>query len=249
VVVSVRWVSVFLDVPPDLVEPASGFWAAVTGARPGQPVGSHGEFLPLEQQPGQASLWLQRTDDGPVSCHVDLYVEDVSAEVGRATGLGARQVRTLEELGVVVLSSPGGMPFCLVRHRGQSARMEPVGPKGARSLLDQVCLDIPPSCYDAECGFWADLTGWPLTDGGAHDEFRRLTRPPEVSFAFLLQRLDDHADQVTAHLDLSCEDRDAESARHALLGATAVRRTDGWTVMQDPVGLAYCNTAKRPGAV
>jgi hypothetical protein len=247
--VSVHWVSVFLDVSPAFLEPASAFWTAVTGTRPGPVVGSHGEFVPLEQQPGQGSLWLQRTDDGPVSCHVDLYVEDVEAEVRRATDLGAQRVRRLEELDVVVLSSPGGMPFCLVRHRGQSARMAPVGPEGARSLLDQVCLDIPPSRYDAECRFWADLTGWPLTDSDAHDEFRRLTRPPEVSFAFLLQRLDDHADQVTAHLDLSCEDRDAESARHAVLGASVVRRTDGWTVMRDPVGLTYCNTAKKPGAV
>ena len=246
---SLRWISVFLDVPPNLLDVATTFWTEVTGTRPGPPVGSNGEFVPLEQQPEQASLWLQRTQDGSMSCHLDLYVEDVAAEVRRATGLGARQTGVLEELEVVVLASPGGLPFCLVEHRGQSARMVPVGPEGASSLLDQVCLDIPPSRYDAECGFWADLTGWPLTGSDAHEEFRRLTRPPEVPFAFLLQRLDDHADQVTAHLDQSCEDRDAASARHTLLGATVVRRTERWTVMRDPVGLTYCNTAKRPGAV
>ena len=246
---SVRWVSVFLDVPPDLLEPASAFWTAVTATRPGQAVGSGREFLPLEQQPGQASLWLQRTDDGPVTCHVDLYVEDVAAEVRRATDLGAAQVRVLQELGVEVLTSPGDLPFCLVRHRDQSARMVPVGEEGRRSVLDQVCLDIPASKYDDECGFWADLTGWPLTDAHPHDEFRRLTRPAAIPYAFLLQRLDDPDGVVSAHLDLACEDRDAETERHVRLGAAAVRRTDGWTVMRDPVGLTYCNTRRRPGAV
>jgi hypothetical protein len=247
--VRVRWVSAFIDVPPESLDPAAAFWAEVTGTRPGPPVGSRGEFLPLEQQSDQASLWLQRLDQGPVSCHVDLYVDDVGAAVEEASGLGSQRVRELDDLGVVVLASPGGLPFCLVRHRGQSVRMTPVGRAGAQSLVDQVCLDIPPGRYDEECSFWADLTGWPLTDDDPADEFRRLTRPPEVPFAFLLQRLDDPADSVTAHLDLSCEDRDAESARHAALGAAVVRRTGGWTVMRDPVGLTYCTTAKSPGAV
>jgi hypothetical protein len=247
--VSVRWVSVFLDVPPGLLEPASAFWTAVTGTRPGDAVGSHDEFVPLEQQRGQASLWLQRTQDGSASCHVDLYVEDVTTQVRRATGLGARQVDVLEELEVVVLASPGGLPFCLVEHRGQSARMVPVGGEGRRSVLDQVCVDIPSSRYDDECTFWAGFTGWPLTDAHAHDEFRRLTRPPGIPYAFLLQRLDDPDGPVSAHLDLACEDRDAESERHVQLGAAVVRRTDGWTVMRDPAGVTYCNTRRRPGDV
>ncbi len=65
----------------------------------------------------------------------------------------------------------------------------------------------------------------------------------------LLQRLDDEQPAVSAHLDLSCEDRDAVSAWHASLGAEVVERTDGWTVMRDPVGLTYCNTGRRPGEV
>ena len=246
---SVHWVSVFLDVPAPLLGPASAFWTAVTATRPGQAGGSRGEFLPLEQQPDQASLWLQRTEDGPASCHVDLYVEDVGPEVRRATDLGARRVHVLHELGVVVLASPGGLPFCLVRHRGQSERMVPVGAEGLRSVLDQVCLDIPASRYDDECRFWAALTGWPLTDAHPHDEFRRLTRPPAIPYALLLQRLDDSDGTVTAHLDLACENRDAECRRHVRLGATAARRTDGWTVMRDPAGLTYCNTGRRPGDV
>jgi hypothetical protein len=243
----VRWVSAFVDVPPDQLDAAVSFWSTVSGATPGRPVGDHGEFLPLEPPSGDPCLWLQRLRDGPVATHPDLYVEDVDAVADRAAELGATVTSRVD--GLTVLTSPGGLPFCLVRHRGQSVRPEPVGEAGARSLVDQVCLDMPPSRFDTECSFWADLTGWRLTDEGRQDEFRRLVRPSKIPYAFLLQRLDDEQPAVTAHLDLSCEDRDRETVRHRDLGAQEVRRTDGWTVMRDPAGTTYCNTAKDPGSV
>lgn len=242
-----KWVSAFVDVPPPLVDDCVRFWTAVTASSPGEPVGEHGEFLPLEPAPGDPCLWVQRIEDGPVATHPDLYVSDVDAVAGKAGDLGASVVARYD--GLVVLSSPGGLPFCLVRYRGQSRRPRPVGPEGRRSLVEQICMDIPPDRFDSECSFWAALTGWDLTDGAVQDEFRRLVRPSEIPYAFLLQRLDDAQPAVTAHLDLSCEDRDAETARHESLGARAVRRTDGWTVMADPTGLTYCNTAKDPGSV
>jgi hypothetical protein len=243
----VHWVSVFLDVPPDHVDRTVSYWTAVTGSSRGEPTGDHDEFLPLQPPSGDPCLWLQRTLGGPVSTHPDLYVEDVGAAAEGAVDLGASVVDHSD--GLVVLSSPGGLPFCLVRHRGQCVRPEPVGETGRASLVDQVCLDIPPGRFDAECRFWAALTGWELTDEGRQDEFRRLVRPPGIPYAFLLQRLDDEQPAVTAHLDLSCQDRDAETARHEELGGQAVRRTDGWTVMRDPAGITYCNTAKNPGDV
>lgn len=248
----VHWVSVFVDVPPQDVPAATEFWTKVTGTVTGPPVGHDAEFIPLQQAADEASLWLQRTRSGPVSCHVDLYVDDVGRTAEAAAVLGARRQAELEDLGVIVMSSPGGMPFCLVRHRGQSVRMAPVGEAGSRSVLDQVCLDIPPGRFDEECRFWAALTGWQLEDQDAMDEFTRLVRPPAIPYAFLLQRLDEPQpgrDGVSAHLDLACDDRDAESRRHEGLGASVVRRTEGWTVMRDPVGLTYCNTGKPPGAV
>ena len=72
-------------------------------------------------------------------------------------------------------------------------------------------------------------------------------RPPELPLAFLLQRLGDEQPTATAHLDLSCDDRDAETARQQALGADVVRRTHGWTVMRDPAGRRYCNTGRRAG--
>lgn len=243
----VRWVSAFLDVTPDVLDAEVAFWSAVTGSALGEPVGDDGEFRPLQPSGGDPCLWLQRIEEGPAGCHPDLYVDDVTAAADHAVGLGATQ--TLASDGLVVLRSPGQLPFCLVAHRGQSVRPEPVGPPGARAVVDQVCLDIPAATYDDECEFWATLTGWTHSAGEVDDEFTRLVRPQEIPYAFLLQRLDDEQPGVTAHLDLACEDRDAVAARHEACGADVVRRTPEWTVLRDPAGMVYCATVRRPGAV
>jgi hypothetical protein len=242
----VRWVSAFLDVTEDRFEASRSFWCAATSSTPGPAAGDDGEFLPLEPATGDPCLWLQRIADGAPGCHPDLYVEDVEAQADRATGLGGTRTSTGD--GLIVLRSPGGMPFCLVTHRDQSTRPDPVGPAGARSVVDQICLDIPSGRYDDECAFWSALTGWERADD-PKSEFGRLARPAGIPYAFLLQRLDDEQPAVGAHLDLACEDRDAVTRAHVGLGADVVRRTTGWTVLRDPAGMVYCATGRRPGAV
>jgi hypothetical protein len=243
----VHWVSVFLDVTPDLVDVDAAFWTSVTGSVVGAPVGDQDEFWPLVPSAGDPCLWLQRTREGPVGCHPDLYVDDVTAAADRAVGLGATRLSVSD--GLVVLRSPGRLPFCLVTHRGQSVRPAPVGPAGARAVVDQVCVDIPADRYETECDFWSALTGWPRSRGAVDDEFNRLERPAGIPYAFLLQRLDDAQPTVTAHLDLACEDRDAVASRHRSWGAELVRRTPDWTVLRDPAGVTYCATVRPPGAV
>ena len=243
----VRWVSAFLDVTPDTFDAGATFWSAVTGSVLGEPTGAHDEFWPLAPSVADPCLWLQRTQEGPVGCHPDLYVDDVAAVADHAVGLGATV--TSESDGLVVLRSPGLLPFCLVAHRSQSVRPEPVGSAGARAVVDQVCLDIPADRYDDECEFWATLTGWTHAAGEVEDEFSRLERPASIPYAFLLQRLDDDQPTVTAHLDLACEDRDAVADRHREWGADVVRRTPGWTVLRDPAGVTYCATTRQPGDV
>ncbi len=54
---------------------------------------------------------------------------------------------------------------------------------------------------------------------------------------------------MTAHLDLSCDDRDAGTERHRALGADVLRRTPEWTVLRDPTGRRYCVTDRTPGSV
>jgi hypothetical protein len=241
----VRWLSIFVDVSASHLEGSAAFWTAVTGSRLGTPVGDHEEFVPLDPPDGDPCVWLQRTRDDTSGCHPDLYVEDVAATAHRATSLGA--VVSSRHDGLVVLRSPGGLPFCLVRWRGQDRRPGPVG--DSDGLVDQLCLDIPPRVYDDECRFWADLTGWELFDDEPRDEFRRLRRPLQVPHAFLLQRLDDDQPTASAHVDLSAGDRAGEIQRHVDLGAAVVEPTEHWTVMRDPVGLTYCITGRRPGDV
>lgn len=241
---TVRWMSMFLDVPPPMFDTSAAFWTAVTDTVVGPTTGDDDEFVPLQPLRGDPCLWLQRTRGEEPACHPDLYVEDVDAAASFARDLGARTL--LARDGLVVSRSPGGLPFCLVRYRGQHRRPGPVGPN--RSVVDQVCLDIPPGVLDRECGFWAELTGWERYDDRA-DEFERLRRPEGIPYAVLLQRLDAEQDAVGAHLDLASDDRDAEVARHLAAGARVVRQATGWTVLRDPAGMAYCVTARAPGDV
>ena len=108
-----------------------------------------------------------------------------------------------------------------------------------------MCLDLPRAAYDAEVGFWQALTGWEPAPSISR-EFARLLPPDSMPLRWLVQRLDDPDGPVTAHLDLGCDDRDAETARHLALGASVVRVHDEWTVLTDPVGMAYCITDRRP---
>jgi hypothetical protein len=240
----VRWVSAFLDNPRHSARADEAFWAHVTGWPESEDrVGDHGEFMALLPVDGHPYLWFQDVD-GPAGVHPDLYVDDVSAEADRAVGLGALITHRWDD-GLIVLRSPGGMPFCLVQHREQVTRPRPMGWPGGRSIVDQICLDIPCDLFDDEASFWASLTGWErFSEDGS--EFERLARPEGMPVQFLLQRLEERDGATRAHLDLACEDREAESERHVTLGAEVVRRTPGWTTMRDPAGREYCLTRRDP---
>jgi Glyoxalase-like domain len=241
---SIHWVTAFLDSPPETAAASEVFWTALTGTTMSERRGTRAEFATLLPEPGDACLRVQEVGQSvPGGLHLDLHAVDAPALAARAEELGASA--SYVEPGLVVCGSPGGLTFCVVGEPGRTVP-SPQEWEGGRSLVDQVCLDIPPSRYDAEASFWQQLTGWARVDAG---EFERLVRPPRLPLAFLLQRLADEQLTVTAHLDLSCDDRDAETARQQALGAEVVRRTDGWTVMRDPAGRHYCNTGRRPGEV
>ncbi len=62
----------------------------------------------------------------------------------------------------------------------------------------------------------------------------------------MVQAVEDDRSPATAHLDLACDARSAETERHQVLGA-AVRRVDKhFTVLTDPTGAAYCITDRDP---
>jgi len=236
----VRWVTAFLDTALEDAKRTEAFWCRVTGYHLSAPRGEHGEFASLLPPDGDPHLKVQTVAESPPGgLHVDLHTDDVPALAARARALGSSTSSL--DAGYVVCGSPGGMTFCVVDHPGSRAASPTTWP-GGRSMVDQACLDIPPSRWEAECRFWADLTGWDLVDQDPADEFRRLRRPRGLTIQFLLQRLDDEQSVVAGHLDLGSDDYLAETERHLALGATEVRRTPHWVTLRDPSGRLYCAT-------
>lgn len=236
----VRWVTAFLDTTRDHAEETEAFWSQVTGFRLSARRGVSDEFASLLPADGDPHLKVQTVaQSSPGGLHVDLHTDDVRALASRAERLGA-SANDLEAR-YVVCRSPGGMTFCVVDHPGSRAATPATWP-GGRSAVDQVCLDIPPSRWEEECRFWADLTGWELVDQNPADEFRRLQRPEGLAIQFLLQRLDDEQPVAVGHLDLGSDDYLAETERHLALGATEVRRTPHWVTLRDTSGRLYCVT-------
>jgi hypothetical protein len=208
----VRWVTAFLDTAQEHAERTESFWARVTGYRLSPRRGVREEFASLAPADGDPHLKVQTVvQSSPGGLHVDLHTDDVSGLTARAEALGASAGHLSD--GFIVCASPGGMTFCVVDHPGSRAATPATWPSG-RSMVDQVCLDIPPSRWEEECRFWADLTGWGLVDRDPEDEFRRLARPAGLAIQLLLQRLDDEQPVVTGHLDLGSDDYLAEADRH-----------------------------------
>lgn len=219
------WLTAFLDLPDDEYDAAVAFWQDVTGYRVSPTRGEHDEFATLLPATGDAHLRVQRVETGPAGVHLDVHVPGHPFEVRR---------------------SPGGLSYCLVAGEESAVPAPTTWPDGNRSMVDQVCIDIPPSNWDEECHFWADLTGWELHEV-SRSEFRRLRKPAGQPLHLLLQRLDDDEGSVRAHLDLACDDRGAEAERHERLGAKVVAVHEGWTVMAPPAGPVYCLTRRLPG--
>ena len=241
----IGWTTAFVDRPADSFASVRTFWQRVTGTAMSEVRGERGEFSTFLATGADACLRLQRVEHGPGGTHLDLHVDDVGASAAAVERLGATRVADLG--GVVVVRSPGGLTFCLVAHHGASTRPRPVGRPGARTIVDQVCIDIAPDRFDAESDFWAAVTGWELTEG-RETEYRLLERPPSMPFRLLLQRRGDRDRWRDAgcHLDLACDDIELAARAHAELGAAVVERFSWWTVMADPAGVRYCLTARSP---
>ena len=243
---TVRWTTAFLDFPAATIEQGCSFWLDVTGYTLSPPRGASGEFATLVPPQGAAYLRVQRVESGEPGCHLDLHVDEVQKAHRRATALGAATMQAWPTL--VAMLSPGGLPFCLVRADAGHGWERP-SPRtwrgGHRSLVDQLCLDIPPAAFPAEAAFWETLTGWERRPG-SRPEFEYLVRPDGMPLRLLLQRLDnDGHGRCRAHLDLACDDMPAERLRHQDMGAVVIAEPS-WTTLSDPAGLAYCITRRHP---
>lgn len=240
--IEVLWTTALLDLPAATAPAAERFWCAFTGSTLSGRRGDRQQFATLLPEAGDPHLRMQRLDDGP-RVHLDLHVPDAGSAAARVEQLGAR-VRQLED-GLVLLWSPAGIVGCLVSGAQESVRTLPVPlPGGGALLVDQLCLDVPTSAWDAEREFWPALTGWEIV-GDPDLQLVPLRRPRDQPLRLLLQRVDTGG--PGAHLDLAVAPHRAQAVEHAVsLGARVVRRHERWTVLQDPAGLAFCLTDRTP---
>lgn len=236
---TIRWTYAFIDRPAGLLARAVAFWTAVTDTRLSQPRGDQGEFATLLPGAADACVKVQAVDSGAGGAHLDFAADDVRGLVTSALAAGADVVADHDDW--AVLRSPAGQLFCAVPWHGESVRPPVV--RGTR--LDQVCVDVPPSLYDAEVAFWSGLLADWASAPGSLPEFHVLKPPPGLPLRILLQRLGEER-PASAHLDLACADIPATRAAHERLGASFAAGGRHWTVMRDPAGGVYCLTGRDP---
>jgi hypothetical protein len=238
----IRWLSTIIPVPDDN---AQGFWQQVTASAPDHRHTSTAGLVPLSPAGGDPYVWLSRVDHERDRLQLILHVDEPSAAVQRAVLLGARHAATHDSLSV--LASPGGLMFGITGVKTSRRTPAPERwPGGHRSILDQVCVDVPAATYDAEAAFLTEMLGWPIRPG-VRPEFDYLVRQPEQALRVLLQRLD-HPSYGAArtHVDLACDSVPDEAARHKELGASVLAEYPLWTTMIAPAGVTYCLTRRNP---
>lgn len=243
---TVRWLTAFLDTLRTESAAPLAFWQQITASTLSVRRGSHNEFATLLPENGDPYLRAQDIDSGRAGCHLDVHVDDMRKHLAHAVSFGAGVVEDFGAL--VVLQSPGGLVFCLDEYSGEHVRPLPViWPDGHQSLVDQLCVDVVSERFDDEVRFWSLLTGWQRRSG-VLPEFEYLDRPAGIPLRLMFQRLGtaEPPRSGSAHLDLSCDDHQAEVTAHLGLGATLVRSAQQWVTLRDPAGREYCVTRRDP---
>jgi hypothetical protein len=119
-----------------------------------------------------------------------------------------------------------------------------------RSRLSTFVIDCKVEDLGAAAEFWGQALGRAVAQTDDDPSYRALVGAaggPSV----VLQKVE-HDSRI--HLDIECDDLDAEVARLEKLGATRVRFHKRWWLMQAPTGHVFCVTnrqrplAERPDA-
>ncbi len=233
------WLTAFLDFPAAEFDAGVRFWAAGTGYSLSASRGEAGEFATLLPPTGDAFLKVQRLVDGPTRLHLDVHVTDPWASAAAAEAAGARLVEESPH-GYLVLHSPGGFTFCLVKQPAHSVPGPVTWPSGHRSRVSRFCLDVPRKHYAAEVAFFESLLGgsWRRVDDP--ETALRAAGSCPLDLRFQPASL---ATEVTAHLHVVTDDLGAEVARLADLGARPRAVRPGKTIMEVPGGAVLCVVA------
>lgn len=241
----VRWLTVFIDRPEATFPVATDFWLRVTGTTLSAPRGDCDQFATLLPDEGDAHIRVQRVDRGAGGTHLDVHTDDSARLMKSAVGLGATVV---DAAPVPVLRSPGGYTWCVVSSHGEATPAAPfMGPSGAPSRVDQICLDVAPDRFYTEVRFWSQLLGRPASTSTTRPEFASIARREGLPLRLLFQRLNDGGGPTTGHLDVAAGERvDDVVAEHVAAGAEVETREWPWTVLRDPSGHRYCVTPRDP---
>jgi glyoxalase superfamily protein len=240
---TVSWIHAVIDVPTEEHAAAALFWSDVLSWPAGEPWRGHPELSSFEPPDGAAYVHLQRID-APARIHLDLESESPADTVTKAVELGASFVARRGTW--TTLTSPGGLPFCVLVAKEHAAPGPVTFSDGHRTRMVQVCVDSPRSVHGAEVEFWRALLGGRWVPS-RHPEFAGKWHDDEGSpVQLLFQEVDEPDGPVRAHLDLGTDDLDADVRRLRALGATDVRPGRGWHVFLDPSGHPFCTTRNSP---
>jgi glyoxalase superfamily protein len=246
--VKIRWLHVMIDLPPEHDEAGSEFWAAALGWPIGEPWRGHPEFRSFQPPSGDSYVARQLIGSGgSPRVHLDVAVDDVDEIAAHMQAVGAEPGPMMPHWRV--MTSPGGMQYCLVTHReGSLPPSASTWPDdgGHRSRLVQICIDSPPSRHDLEVAFWQAATHWQWAPSTGSEFAGKLRPEPGSPVQLLFQRRDDDAPATRAHIDLGADDVEAEASRLVAAGARRLWAGDGWITLEDPAGMAFCATRNRP---
>ena len=243
------WVDVSIDAPEGSRAAQAEFWAATLGWPLSAPWPGLPEFASFVPPDGDSYVHLQTlgSPSDKAGVHLDFEVPDVGQATEWLTQLGATAGKVGDRW--QPMSSPGGLPFCVVPYDRAKRRPPAVRQAHGRlTRLVQVSIDAPADDIDREVEFWRAATEWRWVPRNRPDFVGKLFSDGLAPIQLLLQRLERGSPETAtrAHLDLGSEDIEVEAARLASLGATVRGSGDGWITLSDPAGMLFCVTENSP---
>ena len=109
-----RVATVVIDVPDDDHDRELSFWEAATGQS--LPQLDYPEYHGGRLHGQDVGLLVQRIGEGTARVHMDIYTDDLDAEVKRLEHLGAQRVQHAHTWWV--MRDPAGLLFCVIPEPG-----------------------------------------------------------------------------------------------------------------------------------